>query len=96
MFQLRVKLHLSFSSSEVNNQTSLFQAGGDREVVGGVVNLWVLQESPSDHRALSSALGALLLVSFHACLAETPCWGDWCMCQDQNGEKGLEVEGMCS
>lgn len=79
----------------MNNQTSLFQAGGDREVVGGFINLRVLQESQFDHCAISSTLGVLLLVSLDVCPAETPRWGDRSMCQDRMGEKGLEVQGMC-
>lgn len=55
---------LSFSSPEVNNQTSLFQAGGDREVVGGFINLQVLQESQFDHRAISSTLRVLCLLAW--------------------------------
>lgn len=67
---------LSFSSPEVNNRASLFLGRGDREVVGGFINLWVLQESQFDHRAISNTLSVLLLVSLDVCPPETPCWVD--------------------
>lgn len=82
--------------SEQSNKLFLFQAGGNREVVGSFINLQVLQKSQFDYCRVSSTLRVLLLVSLAVCPPEAPCWGDSSTCQSWMGKEGLGVRGMCS
>jgi hypothetical protein len=76
-------------------------------VVGGAINLWVLQESQFDHCATAASLSALLLVSLDVCPLETACWeagvprkgwewrGLWHMLGSRSQEERLGVGCVC-